>query len=105
MSCLLFYSINGINSFEKIKIVIDRNNHRLNFNFDGVKDKIKKIHTSTNDGYLASFELNDNDVYPWDVRGSRNYSSGTKIKEIIIEDINGNLTSIYSNPDITSFRK
>ena len=103
MSCLLFYSINGINSFEKIKIVIDRNNHRLNFNFDGVKDK--KIHTSTNDGYLAYFELNDNDVYPWDTRGFRNYSSGTKIKEIIIEDINGNLTTIYSNPDITSFRE
>lgn len=86
------------------KVTIDRNNHQLSFNFGNLKDKVKRIHTVTNDGYLASFGLKDNDIYPWDNRGNRQYSSGTRIKEIIIEDINGNNTIIYSNPDITSFK-
>jgi len=97
--------IDIIDSFDKVKVVIDRSNHQLNFNFGEMKNQIRKIHTSTNDGYLASFDLTDNDTYPWDTRGDQNYSHGTRIREILITDIKGNNISIYSDNLNPSFDK
>jgi len=88
-----------IDSFDKVKVVIDRSNHQLNFNFGEMKNQIKKIHTATNDGYLASFDLTDDNTYPWDTRDNKNYNLGTRIKEILITDINGNNITIYSDKE------
>jgi hypothetical protein len=52
-----------IDSLDKVKVDIDSNNHKLNFNFGGLEDKIKSIHTATNDGYTANFDYKGENTY------------------------------------------
>lgn len=89
-----------------MKISIHHYTHEFNIKFGTMRQYIKKVHTVTNDGYTASYYLsgininnfqsiNDiNENLKWDRRSSK-YSSGTKIKEIFITDINDNNISIY----------
>jgi hypothetical protein len=52
-----------IDSLDKVKVDIDSKNHKLNFDFGGLEDQIKSIHTATNDGYTANFEFKGNNSY------------------------------------------
>jgi hypothetical protein len=89
--------IEPINYFDKIKIDIFNKDHKFKIYFGEMKEQIKNIHIATNDGYLSSFELSDikDNTLPFDMRGTRSYSSGTQIKEIHVTDLNDNHISIY----------
>ena len=92
-----------IDSFDKIKVNIDNNNHLININLGEMNKNIKQIHTATNDGYLTSHELanldnstSGNISLPWDKRNTK-YAKGSLIHEIHVTDFNGNTISIYKN--------
>jgi hypothetical protein len=55
-----------INSFDKVEVKIDKNNHNFNIQLGELKQQVKHIHTRTNDGYLATFSTSDivNDTLP-----------------------------------------
>jgi hypothetical protein len=85
-----------IDSLDKVKVDIDTNNHKLNFNFGGLEDKIKSIHTATNDGYTANFDYKGENTYSWDNRSAlNNYATGCRIKDIFIMDKEGKTYNIY----------
>jgi hypothetical protein len=90
-----------IDSLDKVKVDIDVNNHKLNFNFGGLEDKIKSIHTATNDGYTANFDFKGSNSYSWDNRSDLNqYSLGCRIKDIFIIDKEGKTYNIYHKDPI-----
>lgn len=91
-----------IDSFDKIPVNIDSKNHKFNIDFGDMKSKIKSIHAATNDGYLSTFDLTEDNNFPWDKRSSL-YKSATRIIEIHVTDHEGNTHSIYKNPSKTSF--
>jgi hypothetical protein len=53
-----------IDSLDKVKVDIDSKDHKLNFNFGGMEDQIKSVHTATNDGYIASFDYKGENTFP-----------------------------------------
>jgi hypothetical protein len=88
--------ISLIDSLDKVKVDIDSKDHKLNFNFGGMEDKIKSVHTATNDGYIASFDYKGENTFPWDNRPLKHkYSQGTLIKDIFIIDKEDKIHNLY----------